>query len=206
MAFFRFSRDKRGYEHFYLVEPTTNRRGKSRPRVLYWFRSPPNVKIGREPFDDDVRRALEAQNPNVTFDWRKILETPIPSAEVDKWRERRRVERAARQFARGSTVPEEDRAAPDEPASGHSESEAPAEAESIPTVVESAAAATAAPSRIERARRRRRRRKGGHGQRPAIAAPTRGAEPATHGDGAASAPAQGEPPARDDGANEPTGE
>ena len=75
MAFFRFSRDKRGYEHFYLVEPTTNRRGKSRPRVLYWFRTPPNVKIGREPFDDDVRRALEAQNPNVTFDWRKILET-----------------------------------------------------------------------------------------------------------------------------------
>ena len=94
MAFLRFSRDKRGYEHFYLVEATTNRRGKSRTRVLYWFRTPPNVKVGREPFDDGVRRALEQQNPGVTFDWRKIVDTPIPSADAERWRERRRVERA----------------------------------------------------------------------------------------------------------------
>src|SRR6266403_4094487 len=171
MAFFRFSRDKRGYEHFYLVEPTTNRRGTSRPRVLYWFRTPPNVKIGREPFDDDVRRALEAQNPNVTFDWRKILATPIPSAEVEPWRERRRAERAARQSTRGGVPRDDDHAAPDEAAAAEeSESEAPAEAESIPTVVESAAATTAAPSRIERARKRRRRRKGGRGPQPAMGA------------------------------------
>lgn len=96
MAFLRFHRDKRGYEHFYLVESTTNRRGKSRARVLYWFRTPPNVKVGREPFDENVRRALEAQNPTVTFDWQKISETPIPSADAEHWRERRRLERAAR--------------------------------------------------------------------------------------------------------------
>jgi hypothetical protein len=97
MAFFRFTRDKRGYENFYLVEPTTNRRGKVRQRILYWFRSPPDVKVGREPFDEGVRRALEAQNPHVIFDWRSILEAPIPSADADKWRERRRAERAAKQ-------------------------------------------------------------------------------------------------------------
>jgi hypothetical protein len=97
MAFFRFTRDKRGYENFYLVEPTTNRRGKVRQRILYWFRSPPDVKVGREPFDEGVRRALEAQNPHVVFDWRSILEAPIPSADADKWRERRRAERAAKQ-------------------------------------------------------------------------------------------------------------
>jgi hypothetical protein len=96
MAFLRFHRDKRGYEHFYLVEATTNRRGKSRARVLYWFRTPPNVKVGREPFDDDVRREIEAQNPGVTFDWQKIAETPIPSADAERWRERRRQERAAK--------------------------------------------------------------------------------------------------------------
>ena len=95
MAFLRFHRDKRGYEHFYLVEATT-RRGKTRARVLYWFRTPPNVKVGRVPFDDDVRRALEAQNPGVIFDWRKISETPVPSADAERWRERRRQERAAR--------------------------------------------------------------------------------------------------------------
>ena len=58
MAFLRFTRDKRGYEHFYLVEASTNRRGKTRARVLYWFRTPPGIKVGREPFDEDVRRAL----------------------------------------------------------------------------------------------------------------------------------------------------
>jgi hypothetical protein len=94
MAFFRFNRDKRGYEHFYLVEPVTNRRGKSQPRVLYWYRTPPNIRVGRAPFDEAVQRALEAQNPTVTFDWRKIIDAPIPSADAEKWRERRRVERA----------------------------------------------------------------------------------------------------------------
>lgn len=99
MAFLRFSRDTRGVENFFLVQPTTNRRGKIRPRVLYWFRSPPDVKVGREPFDPTVRRALEAQNPEVDFDWRAIIETPIPSADADKWRERRRAERAAKHTA-----------------------------------------------------------------------------------------------------------
>src|SRR5262249_53965884 len=41
-----------------------------------------------------VRRALEQQNPGVAFDWRKIVDTPIPSADAERWRERRRVERA----------------------------------------------------------------------------------------------------------------
>src|SRR5262245_56462010 len=102
VAFFRFSRDKRGYEHFYLVEPVTNRKGKSRPRVLYWYRTPPNVKVGRAPFDDEVRRTLETQYPGVTFDWTKIVEAPIPSADAEKWRERRRTERAERVGRRSS--------------------------------------------------------------------------------------------------------
>jgi hypothetical protein len=95
-AFLKFSRDKRGYEHFYLVQPTTNRRGKTRTRILYWFRTPPGVRVGRLPFDADVQRAIEAQNPGVTFDWKRLLATPIPppSADVERWRERRRVERA----------------------------------------------------------------------------------------------------------------
>ena len=104
MAFLRFTRDKRGYEHFYLVQPSIGR-GKSTARVLYWFRTPPHVKVGREPFDEAIRRELEARNPDVSFDWRKILETPIPSADAEKWRDRRRAERAAR-AARRAAVPE----------------------------------------------------------------------------------------------------
>ncbi len=100
MPFLRFSRDKRGYEHTYLVQ-ATNRRGKPvRPRVLYWFRTPPGVRLGREPFDEDVRRMLEVQNPGIAFDWGTIVKTPFPAAEPEHWRERRRVERAARQSRR----------------------------------------------------------------------------------------------------------
>ena len=98
MAFLRFSRDKRGYENFYLVEPAN--RGKARPRVLYWFRTPPNVRVGRTPFDPDMRHAVEVQNPGVAFDWEAIVRTPIPPpSDTERWRERRRVERAMRSAA-----------------------------------------------------------------------------------------------------------
>ncbi len=103
MPYLKFSRDKRGYEHFYLLEPPSGHepQGKARPRVLFWFRTPPNVKVGRVPFSEDVRHMIEAQNPDLTFDWARIMSTPIPSPEVDYWRERRRVEKAARRAARG---------------------------------------------------------------------------------------------------------
>src|SRR5215813_4333875 len=104
MAFLRFTRDKRGYEQFSLVEATTNRRGKSRSRLLYWYRTPPNIKVGREPFDEAVRRELEAHNPGVRFDWRKIVETPIPSADAERWRERRRAEKAEKAALRADAL------------------------------------------------------------------------------------------------------
>jgi hypothetical protein len=103
MAFLRFTRDKRGYEYFYLVH-SSQRRGRSTSRVLYWFRTPPNVKVGREPFDEHIRRELEKQYPDVDFDWRKILETPTPSADAEKWRERRRAERAAKALRRAEAL------------------------------------------------------------------------------------------------------
>src|SRR5471032_3241883 len=115
MAFLRFSRDKRGYENFYLVQPTT-RRGKSRTRVLYWFRSPPGMRVGRQPFDDTVRRALEKQYPDISFDWKTIVETPIPSADAEKWRERRRTERALKQAASEDDTAETSNADTDSPA------------------------------------------------------------------------------------------
>lgn len=96
MPFVRFSRDKRGYEYVYLIDAPVGRSG-SRSRVLYWYRTPPGVKVGREPFDAPVRAALEAQNPDVAFDWKKILEAQAPAPpEVEHWRERRRAERSAK--------------------------------------------------------------------------------------------------------------
>src|SRR5258708_4037717 len=171
MAFFRFNRDNRGYEHFYIVEPVTNRRGKSRPRVLYWYRTPPNVRVGRAPFDTDVQRALEAQNPNVTFDWSKIIDAPIPSADAEKWRERRRVERAEKAARRMTTAVEEPA---DDIADGASvivdlESASPAEATPEPaSITTTIPAQTALPARGADAVRKRRRRRRGRGQRPQV--------------------------------------
>ena len=181
MAFLRFARDKRGVESFALVHATTNRRGKVRPRVLYWFRTPPDIKVGREPFDPVVRRALEAQYPDIPFDWRAILETPIPSADADKWRERRRAERAAKHAARVEEAAEADVSdtEPDERGdSAIAESAEPAVAD---MAVAPAIGADAAPPRDDanrghdpnRKRRRRRRSSGGRsGPAPSAGAPT----------------------------------
>ena len=156
MAFFRFTRDKRGYQHFYLVEPIANRRGKVRQRVLYWFRSPPDIKVGREPFDEGVRRLLEAQNPDVTFDWRTILDAPIPSAEADKWRERRRAERAAKQML-ASVSPDEESAEPDESETAADERE-PAGAPRAEIAEQPQVAAAAGDGGRKKRRRRRAKR------------------------------------------------
>jgi hypothetical protein len=119
VPFLKFSRDRRGYEHFYLVEAVSGRRGKTRERVLYWFRTPPNVKVGREPFDDLVMHALEAQYPSMRFDWAAIRNTPIPSVEPEYWRERRRADRAARRAQDEEEATETaagDRSTPEQPA------------------------------------------------------------------------------------------
>ena len=58
------------------------RRGKSRPRILYWFRTPPGVRIGRSALDEDAIRLIEQHNPDVEFDWTRILKGQDDSAET----------------------------------------------------------------------------------------------------------------------------
>jgi hypothetical protein len=96
VPFVKFSRDKRGYTNVFLVHPVAGRRGRSRHRILYWFRTPPHVKVGREPFDDSAVQALAAQNTGIAFDWKRLRSTTIPLAPPEDWRERRQAKRAAR--------------------------------------------------------------------------------------------------------------
>ena len=97
----RFSRDKRGYEYVYLMHTPTRRGKPGRSHVLYWYRTPPGVLIGRKPFSEDVQRMLEAQNPGVAFDWPAIISTPMPPPDMTEfWRERRRAAKAAKQQSR----------------------------------------------------------------------------------------------------------
>ena len=108
----RFSRDKRGYEYVFLVHTPTRRGKPGRTRVLYWYRTPPGIRIGRQPFDEEVQRTLERQNPGIDFAWDTIINTPMPPPDMTEyWRERRRAEKAARQERRaieseGATDPE----------------------------------------------------------------------------------------------------
>jgi len=106
VPYVKISRDKRGYETYYLLEAASDRSRQSRPRILFWFRTPPQVKIGREPFSEEIRQAIEAQNPDLKFDWARLMATSPPPIDVQRWRERRRLERAARQAAREEPEPD----------------------------------------------------------------------------------------------------
>ena len=193
-AFLRFSRDKRGYEHFYLVQPSTNRRGKTRTRILYWFRTPPGVRVGRLPFSDEVRRAIELQNPGVSFDWKKLLATPIPppAPDVEHWRERRRAERAERASRRALAAPADETAeadGDDQPEFADvspADEERPAPLDAVPEAIAAGGAeyleephaavppdaGAPVPAAEHSARKRRRRRRGGRrNQGPASSTP-----------------------------------
>jgi hypothetical protein len=72
VPFLRFNRDKRGYENTVVVH-SDRRKGRS-TRILYLFRTPPGVKVGRAALDEEAIRLIEAHNPDVEFDWPRILE------------------------------------------------------------------------------------------------------------------------------------
>jgi hypothetical protein len=72
VPFLRFSKDRRGYESTFLVHP--QRAGeRETPLLLYWFRTPPHVKVGRGALDEETVRLLEDTHPRVEFDWPRIL-------------------------------------------------------------------------------------------------------------------------------------
>lgn len=71
MPFLRVIRDKRGYETTYLMH--WYREGnRQRSRILYVFRTPGGVRVGRHPLEPDVLRQIEALHPDITFDWNVV--------------------------------------------------------------------------------------------------------------------------------------
>jgi hypothetical protein len=78
VPFLRFTRDTRGYENTFLMRVRAVR-GRKRARVLYWFRTPPGVRVGRSPLDQEAIRMLEAAHPDIRFDWTAILQNKTVS-------------------------------------------------------------------------------------------------------------------------------
>lgn len=73
MPFLRVLRDKRGYETTYLMHWFRDG-SRQRSKILYVFRTPPGVKVGRDPIDSAIIREIEAQHPDIEFDWRALRE------------------------------------------------------------------------------------------------------------------------------------
>jgi len=119
VPFLKFGRDRRGYESTFLLHAARTA-GQGQPRLLYWFRTPPHVKIGRAAFDEDAIRLLEQQHPEVEFDWERILTARPPAApephDVREGRPRGKLERRqGREARRAPRVPGPDWTAPIEP-------------------------------------------------------------------------------------------
>jgi hypothetical protein len=97
VPFLRVIRDKRGYETTYLMH--LYRDGpRQRSRILYVFRTPGGVRVGRDPLEPDVLRQIEAQYPDIAFNWATVRETQQlieTSAEPRRRRPRREEEPAA---------------------------------------------------------------------------------------------------------------
>lgn len=73
MPFLRVLRDKRGYETTYLVHWFRDG-NRQRSKILYVFRTPPGVRVGRDALDPDVVREIEDQHPDIEFDWRALFD------------------------------------------------------------------------------------------------------------------------------------
>lgn len=76
MPFIRHARDKRGYESTFVMHAYRGSNGASRTRVLYLFRSPSSLKVGRRALEPEVMEALEHTHPDLAFDWTTLLREP----------------------------------------------------------------------------------------------------------------------------------
>lgn len=73
MPFIRHMRDKRGYDSLYVMHAYRPMpQEPHRTRVLYMFRSPAHIVVGRQPLDAEVMEALEHTHPDLSFDWQAL--------------------------------------------------------------------------------------------------------------------------------------
>jgi hypothetical protein len=103
VPFIRYARDKRGYESTYVMHAYRPGQGPQRARVLYLFRTPAHVKIGRRALEPEVMEALEHTHPDLSFDWTN-LPSERPTEAFDP-RDRERDYRRSRPHSRGAEVP-----------------------------------------------------------------------------------------------------
>jgi hypothetical protein len=72
VPFIRHLHDRRGYDTTIVMHGYRPAGGPPKTRVLYLFRSPSNVRIGRQALDEEVREALSHTHPDISFDWNAL--------------------------------------------------------------------------------------------------------------------------------------
>jgi hypothetical protein len=129
VPFLRVIRDKRGYETTYLMH--WYREGnRQRSRILYVFRTPGGVRVGREALDPDILREIERKYPDIDFDWQVVVEN---QQVVESAPEQRRPKKRRRE-EEGEAAPAPEKAATSESVA----SPAPAPRPAIPAAIEGA--------------------------------------------------------------------
>ncbi len=135
MPFLRVIRDRRGYETTYLMH--WYREGsRQRSRILYVFRSPGGVRVGREPLEAETLRDIEASYPEIAFDWKTVLDNRqiVDSApDVRRPKKRRRGDDEAVAAVEAAVV-----AVPPVPQREETVAAAPAPRPAIPSAIEGA--------------------------------------------------------------------
>jgi hypothetical protein len=97
VPFLRVIRDKRGYETTYLMHWLRDG-SRQRSRILYVFRTPGGVRVGRESLEPDVLREIESRHPEISFDWKTLFanqQLVESSSEPRRPRKRKREEEPA---------------------------------------------------------------------------------------------------------------
>ena len=139
MPFMRVTRDQRGYETMFLLHAGY---AGARPRVLYWYRSAPGIRVGRSPLDEDAIRAIEERYPDLEFDWPSLIEQSTalpPEIERRPERPRRKPSRPSPDPARAVVESRDDDLIEAEPAAA---AEAPDPEDRVPARAPSAAPST----------------------------------------------------------------
>jgi hypothetical protein len=106
VPFLRIIRDKRGYETTYLMH-WYKEGSKQRSKILYVFRTPGGVRVGRVALEPDILRSIEAQYPDIAFDWKSVLDNQqvVEAApEIRRPRKRKREEEGAPGAAAGDAA------------------------------------------------------------------------------------------------------
>src|SRR5262245_41922 len=78
---------------------------RQRSRILYVFRTPGGVRVGRESLEADVLREIESRHPEINFDWKTLFANQQLVESLPEQRRPRKRKRADEEPAAAAAAP-----------------------------------------------------------------------------------------------------